>query len=137
MQLIYVAIVLDEDIQAALPCTHGNKHGHHITLKYGDIDSLPEFIGSDIPFVTEQYFCDEKGEAISVRIMGKDAASYTESAGQRTHLTLSCAEGTSPVYSNELIKNGQGEEMPSLLMQVKVGAFVSNDDGTTEWLFHK
>lgn len=136
--IIYVAAVLTADNVDWEPA-HANKHYHHVTLAYGNVDVLPNFIGQKVTFVADRYYCNEKGEAVTGKFTEQEINDYAAEHGQKLHCTISCADGIQPVYSNELIKKYFGEHLEDEYeyLDCKVGAFVKYDDGSTGWIFDK
>tara|TARA_Y100000310_G_C20463316_1_gene706392 strand:+ start:402 stop:926 length:525 start_codon:yes stop_codon:yes gene_type:complete len=77
------------------------KHfSHHMTIKFKpspeEVVSLP--IGEDVTLKIIGYGEDDKGQAVMV--------SGVRSSNDIPHITVSTAEGVSPVYSNELLGMG-------------------------------
>lgn len=126
VNIVYVAAVLDDP--DALQGIHEVRYAHHVTLKYGGISTLPQFIGRRIEMTISEYFCDDKADCVKVSIKDPEIAQYAASSGQVTHVTLTCAKGVRPVYSNTLIKNGAGKPTVGKLTGT-VRAFVSDANG--------
>jgi hypothetical protein len=119
---------------------HKNKYYHHVTLAYGSIDSLPDFIGQNVTFVADRYFCNEEGEAVTGSFTDTKINDYAAEHGQTLHCTISCANGVKPVYSNEFIRNTRGslfEYSEDCILDCKVGAFVKHSNGSVGWVFDK
>lgn len=139
MNIIYIAAVLTADNVDWEPA-HANKHYHHITLAYGNVEKLPDFIGKNVTFVADRYFCNEKGEAVTGRFSEDVINDYADEHGQKLHCTISTADGVTPVYSNELIRNARGslfEYGEKECLDCKVGAFVKYQNGSVGWIFDK
>jgi len=79
---------------------HEKHFRHHMTIKFKpseeEVVSLP--IGEDVKLKVIGYAADDKGQAVMV--------SGVSSSNSIPHITVSTAEGTSPVYSNELLGLG-------------------------------
>lgn len=133
MNIIYIAIVLDPELLEQTNVKHSNKYCHHITLAYGGITELPSFLGRRVSVTLQDYYADDKGEAMSAMVSDKEVADYAEQHKQKLHLTLSCAAGTGPRYSNELIANTEPLMNVASNVSGTVQAFCS-DYGTSFWL---
>jgi len=76
---------------------------HHMTLAFEPsrlhIESLP--FGSKVSLVVVGIADDEKAVAVEVRI--SDGSSITHGQNPAPHVTVACAKGTSPKYSNKLL----------------------------------
>lgn len=124
--IVYIAAVLDNaDILQGI---HEVRYAHHVTLRYGGISQLPSFIGRSIEMTMLEYFCDDKADCIKVSIKDPDIAQYSMSSGQVPHVTLTCAKGIRPVYSNTLMKNGLGKPIVGRITGT-IRAFVSDTNG--------
>jgi len=105
MSILYWAILLDEPSKERLLCftpvTHPNVYAEHITLSFNPNEQQNKkwqtVCGKRIKIKTCDYYEDKKGQAITVSGIHRDDKAIP-------HITISCAEGTKPVYSNELIK---------------------------------
>ncbi len=100
----YYAVVLNEESANRLRAlaVHEIVHCHHLTLvsklRVGDNDDV--------------YWSHRLGEVLELRVVGiamddKGQAVYipeAPSAKKFPHVTVSCAEGVPPVYSNELLE---------------------------------
>lgn len=101
MKIIYNAYVLTEDSQRKLmerfPPKFDNTFYHHMTINFG-VQKFPKNLGWVSELTIVGYAEDEKGQAVVVnQLLGE---------GRTAHITLSCADGVKPVYSNELLKKG-------------------------------
>ncbi len=76
---------------------HSRIYGHHSTIAFkpGSLDGID--VGAETKIKIIGRAQDEKGDALLVENL--------KSKNKYPHITLSCAEGVSPVYSNELIEN--------------------------------
>ncbi len=93
----YTALFV-ENIPALLekfPPKHLQIYGHHSTIAYepGSLEGIEVGKKLHIKILGRAY--DEKGDALLVE--------NTKSGKKHPHITLSCAEGVPPEYSNELL----------------------------------
>lgn len=107
---IYTAIFLTEEAKETLkklyPPKHPKVYADHVTLVFKptpeQIAFLAPFMDQVAVFQVTGVISDEKGQAAKVTIPGN-----LQVPGQHLHhITISCAEGVSPVYSNELLLRG-------------------------------
>jgi len=101
MKIIYNAYVLTPESQRVLmekiPPKFNNTFYHHMTINFG-VQKFPKNLGWGAEITIIGYAEDEKGQAVVVKdILGENRIA---------HITLSCADGVKPVYSNELLKKG-------------------------------
>lgn len=102
MKIIYNAYVLTNDskrklMEKFLP-KFDNTFYHHMTLNFG-VQRFPKNLGSEVDLTVIGYAQDEKAQAV---VIGRQELGDNRIA----HITLSCADGVKPVYSNELLRNG-------------------------------
>jgi hypothetical protein len=105
-KIIYIGVFLNkaqrEKLLAAVPAKHSKVHADHVTLVFQPSpQELAKFdLGSTVELeVTGEAF-DEKGQAVLVAF--KDGGIGSKNV--HPHITISTAEGTKPVYSNELFE---------------------------------
>lgn len=115
MRIIYNAYVLTPDAQRKLmeifPPKHNNTFYHHMTINFG-VQKLPKNLGWISELTVIGYAEDDKGQAVVIQEARAD--------GGVSHITLSCAEGVKPVYSNELLAKGWDKISPfSLEAQIQ------------------
>ena len=119
--LVYTALLLTDEAKKALkkefPGVHdGMYFGEHITLEFKP-SRLPLDIGKKFVVELIEYFQDDKGEAVTVKlpygIISKNDA---------PHITISCAQGIKPFYSNQLITKTKGEKVK---MKIKLDTVMS------------
>lgn len=109
----FFSVVLDEGSQSQLRklAVHPVVHCHHMTVAYHPDESyLPQLralIGREYLLNVTALATDERGQA--VRVNG------APSLNQNPHVTISCADGTPPQYSNELLQNEEGEPIDLVL----------------------
>lgn len=81
-----------------------DKFGHHMTIKFKpspeDIAQFTPLIGSSVSLKVVGYAEDDKGQAVLV------SPQEVQSSNANPHITVSCAAGTAPVYSNTLLAGG-------------------------------
>lgn len=77
-----------------------NKFAHHMTVKFSpsdeDVTNLEPLIGKRVQLKVIGYASDDKGQAVLI-------SSDIKSNNANPHITISCAAGVKPVYSNELL----------------------------------
>jgi hypothetical protein len=101
---MFVSAVLTPESRRKLlqrvPPAHLNVYAHHMTMAHNpDAKTLAYYQkmeGQRIPLAVVAMATDEQGQAVLVG---------GESENDHPHITISCAEGVSPVYSNELLAN--------------------------------
>jgi hypothetical protein len=97
-----------EKLKTKFPPHHAKVACHHVTLAFKPTAEEVEKLKADIAefgaarrIVVDGYRRDTKGEAVTVLSM--DAGLPVIRPTQKFHVTISTAEGISPVYSNELL----------------------------------
>jgi hypothetical protein len=97
--IMYTAefIIDKQKLLEKFPPKHEKVFAHHSTIAFKPESLKGIEIGekSSMKIIARAY--DEKGDALLVE--------NPKSENENPHITLSCAKGVSPVYSNELIKN--------------------------------
>lgn len=100
-QIIYNAFVLTDSsiskLKNIFPPVHTNLYYHHVTINFG-VKEYPKNLGDMVTAYVIGYAEDENGQAVVVNGI--------ESKNKYPHITLSCAEGIKPVYSNVLLNKG-------------------------------
>jgi len=95
--IIYTAeFVKDKNsLVETFPPKHQKVYGHHSTIAFkpSNLDGIE--VGKEFKMKIVGRVSDEKGDALLVE--------NPKSNNQHPHITLSCAEKVSPVYSNEMI----------------------------------
>ena len=102
----YVAVVLDNESRAKLRklAKHSDVKCHHLTLCFKPTEKQwakyksMVVVGQKRTLVVTGIAWDDKGQAVHVPETPSDESPYP-------HVTISCAEGTKPVYSIELLRN--------------------------------
>jgi len=100
---LYNAVVLTEHSKKKLASffegMHSVKFGHHITTEFKP-ESVPDNEGQFVLVTIVGYAKDERGEAVVAIPHGVNCKNKTP------HITVSCADGTKPFYSNKLLAGG-------------------------------
>jgi hypothetical protein len=96
-QVVYTGlfVVDQEDLLLKFPPQHGKVFAHHSTLEFMPTDTHDVEMGNIQNLKILGRVSDEKGDALLVE--------SPKSKSKYPHITLSCAEGISANYSNELI----------------------------------
>ncbi len=104
---IYWAIKLDEAARARLlsqiPAVHNSVYAEHMTIVFNpdpkQETKLNTVWGNPISLTVVGEAHDEKGQAVAVE-------GFDRIDGGIGHITISCAPGTKPFYSNSLLSEG-------------------------------
>jgi len=147
-KVIYVALRFTKlgipvpRIPISIKPKHAKVFADHVTLRYFDNNEgpdyrMPDFIGKTTKVNLVERCVDDKGDAIVVSINDSTIRNYASKTQQHTHVTISCADGTSPVYSNSLITSASERIKMTGTVTCKVMAFVKFEDGSTGWIAHK
>jgi 2'-5' RNA ligase len=123
-QVVYIGVFLDEKsrtelLRLVMP-RHANVFAEHVTVCFKPTEErLEQYrqgvawanfasdawpiikFGDRVAFKAIGIAHDEKGQAVRVR--------GVPSSNENPHITISCAEGTKPMYSNQLLKEGMIE----------------------------
>jgi hypothetical protein len=103
--ILYWAVLLDKTNRKKLlgyiPAVHLNVYAEHITLSFQPNELQNKkwgfLLGKKIKLIARDYYEDERGQAITIEGIHRDDQGTP-------HITISCAEGVKPFYSNKLIK---------------------------------
>lgn len=112
-KIIYVGAFLDDSEKAKLLArfapVHPRVFAHHMTMVFKPAPDHPVFarLGEWVDVEVFATAEDAKGQAVCVR--------GVESDNPNPHITISCAEGTAPVYSNDLLRAGSTPVEPLVL----------------------
>jgi len=107
-----LVVHLDEETKAKLKelAIHPKVHCHHITLAYRPsqevYDRYARWLDKSVHFTIVEIVTDELGQAVVVKGI--------ETENPIAHITISCAEGTPPVYSNTLLCDVYNSESQSI-----------------------
>ena len=99
LKSVYTALFI-KDVSSLLgkfPPRHTKIYGHHSTIEYEPLSLDDVTVGAESRIRIIGRAQDEKGDALLVE--------NRKSKNKYPHITVSCAVGTSSVYSNELIEN--------------------------------
>ena len=113
-----------------------NVYCHHMTVKYGNINELPNNLGMKFKFNIDKIFFNEKAIAASGDVNSSIIKDIMKEANQHAHITICTAEDVAPVYSNELLNVGNSIKYKDEIT-LKFGAFVVFEDETTGWVYKK
>ena len=114
---IYWAVKINDVSKAALlakfPAEHPNIFADHMTIVFNPSDGinkalLPE-CGKSVTLEVIGHVFDTKGQAVVVR-----SDTVSRIGGGIAHITISCANGTRPVYSNSLLQKHWNDVSPSI-----------------------
>jgi len=108
MDTIYWAVKLTDNSKAALlskfPAVHPNIYAEHMTIVFKPSESVDKALmkecGTEVSLEVIGHGQDQNGQAVVVK-----SDSVSRIGGGIAHITISCANGTRPVYSNTLLKN--------------------------------
>lgn len=138
-RIIYVAGVVmdDKDLVKLVDNKMPNKYCNHVTLKFGNIDKLPSFIGKEFDFESVALVKDDKAITLAGYIPDDEVEDYMIDGDDKhgAHITICTADGVKPVYSNELLIYGD-HEAHYVTVHCRVGAFVVFEDDSTGWVFN-
>lgn len=125
---LYIGIFLTEASKKKLldrfPSIFKKIHADHITLEFKpEDDTVEKFLslaGTEAQIRVIGYALDSKAEAVMV-----DVPSEAEKFSHNVypHITLSCDEGTAPVYSNELMMIARPEGREVYLLSKNIMRF--------------
>ena len=122
---LYSAIFLTEKSTQALlewfAPEFPNVKAHHITLAFKSAEVGPFTVGQRIKLRATGQGVDIKCQAAVIDVVGYPAGLWYRGESH-PHITVSHADGVSPVYSNELI-NHSFTHVPSLELEGIVGVF--------------
>lgn len=135
MDTIYWAVKLDDASRAALltkfPAAHPTVYAEHMTIVFGPSDNVDKALmqecGTDVRLEVVGYGSDDKGQAVVVR-----SDTVSRIGGGIAHVTISCANGTRPVYSNTLLQKHWDSVSPSLNLSGVIARFTKNGWDTCE-----
>lgn len=105
-RVIYIGVFLTDESHGLLAsdATHEKVFAHHLTVAFrpgmDQEGELSAFLGRQVEMEVQGWARDEKGEAVLVKLPDW-LADYCQN--DYPHVTVSCAEGVKPVYSNDLL----------------------------------
>lgn len=133
--VIYSAILIDESDKAKILANsiHPNKYGEHVTLHYfgdgGGTDT--PYAGTPVVLRLKEHFSDDKGEAWTVEC-DNESVNALKDDSQTLHITVSCADGTKPVYSNQLIKSSKPDGREGFEVHGRIAYYMTNRNWIVE-----
>jgi len=109
---LYWAVKLNNESIAKLlsscPPIHPNVYAEHLTLAFKPTDEEEDYWakrhGDAVTLHVNKFAFDNRGQAVM-------ASGIERSRGGITHITISCANGVSPVYSNELLASQELQDL--------------------------
>ena len=115
MQQGYLAVVLDRQSHLELKklAKHEKVHCHHANLQFGvrDVD-VADWIGRTVEMKSRWLYQDNDAAALTIQFMDPEVTGLCWD--RFAHITLSCAEGVKPSYSNKMIEESSGGDYQSL-----------------------
>lgn len=116
---LYTGIFLDDFSRIRLlhkfPPIHSNVYADHVTLRFRPspeevlhLDHWTDDHGDRVELVPVRLVSDDKGQALEVSPFNiptfySSESNLPKNPQQILHITISCADGVSPVYSNKLL----------------------------------
>lgn len=135
--IIYTAAVIqDRSLISEEFFTHPIRFAHHCTIKFGNIEEIPDFVGTKVNFIAEKFYNDSKASALLGYLDNESLRDIMRANNQNAHITISCEPNVKPVYSNELILNSRPiRSVSNLIIPCLVGAYCSFYEHKPEWIF--
>lgn len=97
---------------------HSNVFAEHMTMAFRpneEVDKqLQKMAGDDVTLMVTGQASDEYGQAVTV-------AGVPRFDPGQAHITISCAHGVGPVYSNTLLSKGQEPVASPITLSGKIG----------------
>lgn len=123
MKIIYWGVLLDEEsrnlLKIIFPPKHPNVFAEHLTILFGPtLKQNNEWLcrsGEEVELFVIGEAQDEQGQAAMIH-------GIERVDGGIPHITISCANGTKPVYSNHLLQRGYKPKWPFPIIG-KIGYF--------------
>lgn len=138
-KIIYVAGVVtdNKELLTLVNPEYPNTFCHHMTIQFnnGDLNQLPNFIGREFDFIATKLFKDRNTIAITGEPNDPEILKYMKEIGQRPHITICTGKDIKPVYSNTLIALNKKSKSINMIIKMKVGAFCTFENGTTDWIY--
>ena len=129
----YVAATLDQESHDRLlkymPEEHVNAFAHHMTIWYkppqGEYERMQRegFIGSEMELHVRQIVSNDK--CVAARLSTEGMTEFMQN--EHPHVTISTADGTYPVYSNELLTL-PAEEVDTIHTNFTIKAYVKLEE---------
>lgn len=129
MDTIYWAVKLDDASRVMLltkfPAVHPNVFAEHMTIVFNPSESanetLMEECGVSVNLEVIGYGADNKGQAVVVK-----SDTISRIGGGIAHITISCINGTRPVYSNILLQKHWDSVSQSVNLNGVIARFTKN-----------
>jgi len=129
MDTIYWAVKLDDANKAALlarfPPKHSNIYAEHMTIIFKPSESVDEALmkecGTEVTLEVIGYGEDQNGQAVVVK-----SDNVSRVGGGIAHITISCANGVRPVYSNTLLQKHWNQVSPTLSVSGVIARFTKD-----------
>jgi hypothetical protein len=106
-----------ELLLSKVPPKHPYVHGHHMTIAFNPpmerfVERYEALVGQPVRLRVVGVAEDDKGQAVRVEGPSENA---------NPHITISCADGIAPKYSNEFLSKGW-KSLPSFELEAVVEA---------------
>jgi hypothetical protein len=111
-------------ILTTFPPIHPNVYAEHMTIVFKPNDQIDAALmkekGNSAGLKVIGYEEDDKGQALVV-----DCAEIVRIGGGIAHITISCANGTKPVYSGQMLQKNWNPVLNSITLYGTIARFVS------------
>ena len=110
-QIHYTAYFVNnpEKLLLLFPTKHKNTYAHHSTNAYQPTSIEHVEVGKNARLKIIGRVFDDKGDALLVE--------NSKSANEFSHITISCADGVAPKYSNELIAHAIEQQNVTIFLE--------------------
>jgi len=120
-----------------------NIYCHHMTVEFGNLDEIPDYVGQRIEVELEDLVIDKDAVLVTVRVLDDVIAVTMINRNQQPHITVSCANGIKPSYSNDILRRNAWPSVERIcnnfgqryMLTLRLGAYCVFEDGTTGWVF--
>lgn len=138
-KIIYIAgVVLDNSkLLELIEQGYPNVYCEHMTIQYGNIFNLPEFLGMEFNFKIDKLFKDKNAIAVTGIPDNQIIQDLMNKNRQHPHITICTAKDIKPVYSNTLINICTADKLIDLNIKMKVEAYCIFKDGSKGWVYSK
>lgn len=127
--VVYSAIIIDVSDRKRITenAVHPNLYGEHATLHYFGSDGGTEtpYAGERVTLRLMSHFSDDRGEAWLAECGNRHVLEIKEPS-QVMHVTVSCADGTRPVYSNELFGKVKADDAEGFSVHGRIAYYMSD-----------
>ena len=127
--VVYSAILIDASDRKRITenAVHPNLYGEHVTLWYHGSDggTATPYAGERVELHLTSHFSDDKGEAWLVEC-GNVHVREIKEPSQVMHVTVSCADGIKPVYSNELVRHAFADDTEGFIVHGRIAYYMSD-----------